>query len=95
VISQLDSIFKKGWGEGGFHSFALLIDNFSIKPQHWFAQELTNIKFPTLQNKGVCVCCTLALPFTLLNTYLKAKRRNLWKLKYFNHAKNILFKKIL
>jgi hypothetical protein len=36
---------------------------------------------------------TVALPFTL-NPILKAKEE-LWKLKYFHHAINIIFKKIL
>ncbi len=37
------------------------------------------------------VCHTVALPFTL-NSILKAKEE-LWKLEYFHHAINIIFKK--
>ncbi len=39
------------------------------------------------RNKGcVCVCDTVALPFTL-RTILRQKKKNLWKLKYFTIAK--------
>jgi hypothetical protein len=41
------------------------------------------------------VCCTMALPFTIyiyIYIYIKAKEE-LWKLKYFHHAKNINLQK--
>jgi len=44
-------------------------------------------------NKGVCH--TVALPFTLIKKYLKAKEEELWKLKYFTMQKYNLQKILL
>jgi hypothetical protein len=56
------------------------------------ARSRWNPETETLKKQGVCHA--VALPFTLKLSILKAKEE-LWKLKYFTIAKNIIFKKIL
>ncbi len=48
-----------------------------------------NIPLMSNYNKGWCVCDTMALQFTLKMYHLKAKKKELWKFKYFTMQKKI------
>jgi hypothetical protein len=51
-------------------------------------------KKPKVMKQGVChTVCDLAI--YILKSILRQKEEELWKLKIFHHAKNIIFKTIL
>jgi hypothetical protein len=78
---------------GGVPQLCPLIDNFSIKPQHWFAQELTKTSIPNLISNFTNKGCVALWPCHLHFKKLISRQKKNYGNSNISPCKNIIFEK--